>query len=139
MERNPFLARRLARMVGVDSTGLSYKVGAAQAEALRSIRPCSGGGGFVDDLGAEDGPKVLADLMEALIGAVALDVGGFDEAERAFARIVVPPPEVMAAVAKGEVVVPGNSFGFEGKPFDTPPDEGKPGAQSPEFVQPFSF
>ena len=138
MERNPFLARRLARMVGVDSTGLSYKVGAAQAEALRSIRPCSGGGGFVDDLGAEDGPKVLADLMEALIGAVALDVGGFDEAERAFAHIVVPPPEVMAAVAKGEVVVPGNSFGFEGKPFDTPP-ESKPGAKSAEFVQPFSF
>ena len=26
MERNPFLARRLARVVGVDTTGLSYKV-----------------------------------------------------------------------------------------------------------------
>ena len=66
---------------------------------------------------AEDAPKILADLLEALIGAVALDEGGFDEAERQFAHIVVPPPDVLAAVAKGEVVVPGNSFGFEGKPF----------------------
>ena len=85
----------------------------------------------------------LADLMEALIGAVALDVGGFDEAERAFASIVVPPPGVMAAVASGEVLVPGNSVGFKGRPVDTAdtPPEATPGAAStsPEFVQPFSF
>ena len=95
MERNPFLARRLARVVGADTSGLSLKVSAAQAEALRAISSTPGGmhgGGFVEDLGAKKGPKVLADLMEALIGAVALDVGGFDEAERAFARMVVPPP-----------------------------------------------
>jgi len=87
-------------------------------------------------------PSPSPNLMEALIGAVALDVGGFDEAERTFARIVVPPPEVMAAVATGEVVVPGNSFGFAGKPFDSDTaDEGKPGAKGhpPKFIQPFSF
>ena len=98
MERNPFLARRLARVVGADTSGLSLKVSAAQAEALRAISSTPGGmhgGGFVEDLGAKKGPKVLADLMEALIGAVALDVGGFDEAERAFASIVVPPPGEM--------------------------------------------
>ena len=39
----------------------------AQAEALSSITPRSGGGGFVEDLGAEDGPKILADLMEARV------------------------------------------------------------------------
>ena len=51
----------------------------------------------------------------------------------------------MAAVASGEVIVPGNSVGFKGRPVevdaaDTPP-EAKPGAAStsPEFVQPFSF
>jgi hypothetical protein len=99
--------------------------------------------GFVEDLGAKRGPKVLADVMEALIGSVALDAGGFDEAERAFARIVVPPPGVMAAVASGEVLVPGNSVGFKGRPGDAAgaPPEATPGAAStsPEFVQPFSF
>ena len=50
----------------------------------------------------------------------------------------------MAAVASGEVIVPGNSVGFKGRPVDTAtdtPPEAKPGAAStsPEFVQPFSF
>ena len=49
----------------------------------------------------------------------------------------------MAAVASGEVIVPGNSVGFKGRPVDTAdtPPEAKPGAPStsPEFVQPFSF
>ena len=80
MERNPFLARRLARLLGADSTGLSLKMREAQAKALRSISPRTTRGtvraGFVEDLGAEDSPKILADLMEALIGAVALDEGG---------------------------------------------------------------
>ena len=51
----------------------------------------------------------------------------------------------MAAVASGEVIVPGNSVGFKGRPVDTaadtPPEATTPGAAStrPEFVQPFSF
>ena len=43
MERNPFLARRLARVVGEDTSGLSLKVSAAQAEALRAISSTPGG------------------------------------------------------------------------------------------------
>ena len=50
----------------------------------------------------------------------------------------------MAAVASGEVIVPGNSVGFKGRPVDTAadtPPEANAGAAStsPEFVQPFSF
>ena len=111
MERNPFLARRLARLVGrADTAGLSFKLRDAHAQALRSISPQrSEAHGFIEDLGAQEGPKILADVLEALLGAVALDgEWGLEGAQRIFARLVVPPPDVLAALAKGDVVVPGN-------------------------------
>lgn len=99
MERNPFLARRLARVIGDDLTGLSFKLRSAQIEVLRDLgppkrpaRPDDGADIFEADLNARQGPKILADLLEALIGAVALHEEGLEGVVHTFSRIVLPPP-----------------------------------------------
>ena len=112
IERNPFLARRLARAIGVDGSGLTRKLREAQIEVLPSIaRSSSRGqvddGGLRDDLMAEEAPKMLADLLEALIGAVALQGAGLEGVQRPFARIAFPPPDVIAELASGDFKVPG--------------------------------
>ena len=58
------------------------------------------------DLTAEEGQggrKILADVLEALIGAVALQ-DGIACAGHAFARVVLPPPSVLSRLASGEIV-----------------------------------
>ena len=61
------------------------------------------------DLVAAAAPKLLADVLESLIGAVALqeEAGGLEGAQRIFGRVVLPSPDVVAQLANGEVAVPG--------------------------------
>ena len=42
-------------------------------------------------------------MLEALIGAVALQDAGLDSALKGFAHVVLPPPDVLAALAEGEM------------------------------------
>ena len=112
MERNPFLARRIARVIGNDSRGLSAKLWGAQQPTLASIARVPPSrtdvGAFKADLVASDGEKILADLLEGLIGAVALlEEAGLEGAHRSFGPLVLPPPPVIVALANREVAVPG--------------------------------
>ena len=104
------------RVLGADSVGLSARGRAAQSEVLammaaatRPARPTdrpnerSDAFFFREDLSAEGGAKILADVLEAMLGAVALQEGGLEGAQRSFARVVLPPPEVLAALANGEI------------------------------------
>ena len=54
---------------------------------------------FKEDLCADEqgDAKILADVLEALVGAVALqDDEGLERAQRTFARYVLPPEHVVA-------------------------------------------
>ena len=114
VERNAFLARRLVRVIGHDSSGLSAKLRAARLEVLQSIRSGSQGdrsrtfgGDFKEDLTAEGvGPqqKILADVLEALVGAVALQPEeGLEGAQRTFSRVALPPAAVLTQLEDGEL------------------------------------
>ena len=116
MECNPYLARRIMRLIGADTRGLSYKLASAHEEMLQHIAPSAAaedavGEEFRGDLAAEEGPKILADLLEALIGAVALGDDGIEGARRAFGRVVLPPPDIVAELASGKLMVPAGNHG----------------------------
>lgn len=103
VERNAFLARRLVRLVGSDSEGLTFKLRSAQLEVLASMTSAAGTPdpvqSFKEDLCAEGGgdEKILADVLEALVGAVALqDDEGLERAQRKFSRYVLPPVDIVA-------------------------------------------
>ena len=105
VERNAFLARRLVRTtIGTDRSGLSAKLRSEQAQVLSHMgakEPSrSSSDGFEEDLCAEGrGRSILADVLEALVGAVALeDEHGLEMANQTFAHIVLPPPEALALV-----------------------------------------
>ena len=100
VERNIFLARRLVRLIGADSNGLSLKLRGAQLEVLETMAPAGTADpvlSFKEDLCAEgEGRSILADVLEALVGAVALqDDDGLESAQRTFARYVLPPADVV--------------------------------------------
>ena len=121
MERNAFLSRRLVRVIGGRADDLSkrlYDAHAAVLPTMSSHKLAGGGGGggeeeahadgFREDLISPQGShKILADVLEALVGAVALQDEGLGGAGRAFARALLPPPQVLADLANGEVAVPG--------------------------------
>ena len=112
IERNPFLARRLVRLVGRDGVGLDRKLKTSHFEVLCSIEKSHRLLPFADerffeenlkeDLSVENGPsrhKMLADLLESLLGAVVLQEGvGLEGAQSIFARAVLPPPHMIAEI-----------------------------------------
>ena len=101
VERNAFLARRLVRLIGADSAGLSVKLRSAQREVLETMSHAGTADplqSFKEDLCAEgEGRSILADVLEALVGAVALqDDDGLEGAQRTFAPYILPPEHVAA-------------------------------------------